>query len=284
MGFDLGSAAGDFASGALGSLASGAINFGFGQASAALNSRRAWKYYKRQKALDYAYDANQYFNLNRRYAENSALWQTTGLRAAGLNPILAATSGSFANAPTISGSTAGQVDTSSGNSPSIDINEGIRDFASAKQAKSAATLADVEAKNAKQLVNADLDIKQAQAEQIRANTDKIKADTTSAKGSTNNILGTVREAFDGLSNSTAKQLDNPDTPLVSKNTVRFGSGPTPLTDNGKQVWHSLHDKSDFDDLNRLYSYYLNGSGKNASDSDRRKKLDSYIKYFNDRKK
>lgn len=77
----------------------------------AMNSE-SWKYYQKQRELDYQYDKNQYYKLDQaynewykqleydwsqRYAENSAKWNVTGLKAAGLNPLLAASNGNFAS-------------------------------------------------------------------------------------------------------------------------------------------------------------------------------------------
>ena len=55
------------------------------------------KDYAWQKSLDYLYDSTAYYDLSRKYAENSAKWNVTGLRNAGLNPILAATDGNFSS-------------------------------------------------------------------------------------------------------------------------------------------------------------------------------------------
>lgn len=75
-------------------------------------NKESWKYYQKQKALDYCYDKNKYLPLDQyynewykqleydwsqRYAENSAKWNVTGLKAAGLNPLLAASNGNFAS-------------------------------------------------------------------------------------------------------------------------------------------------------------------------------------------
>lgn len=81
------------------------------QQGVAMN-KESWKYYQKQKALDYCYDKNKYLPLDKeynewykqleydwskRYAENSSKWQVEGLKAAGLNPLLAASNGNFAS-------------------------------------------------------------------------------------------------------------------------------------------------------------------------------------------
>ena len=90
----------------LGSIGASLINRSSAKSSTKYAAQQEWKYYKKQRELDYEYDANQYFNLDkryadfeyelaRRYAQNSAAWQVAGLRNAGLNPILAASDGNF---------------------------------------------------------------------------------------------------------------------------------------------------------------------------------------------
>lgn len=90
----------------LGSIGASLINRSSAKSATKYAAQQEWKYYQKQRELDYAYDANQYFNLDkryadfeyelaRRYAQNSAAWQVAGLRNAGLNPILAASDGNF---------------------------------------------------------------------------------------------------------------------------------------------------------------------------------------------
>lgn len=90
----------------LGSIGASLINRSSAKSATKYAAQQEWKYYQKQRELDYAYDSNQYFNLDkryadfeyelaRRYAQNSAAWQVAGLRNAGLNPILAASDGNF---------------------------------------------------------------------------------------------------------------------------------------------------------------------------------------------
>ncbi len=97
--------------------------------------------YSWQKKLDYYYDENQYYNLAKRYAENSAQWNVQGLRNAGLNPILAATDGNFASTYGSGSSSSGSAHGSASNvsaSPSAlgsgsptSFTDTLRDMASA---------------------------------------------------------------------------------------------------------------------------------------------------------
>lgn len=90
----------------LGSIGASLINRSSAKSATKYAAQQEWKYYQKQRELDYGYDSNQYFNLDkryadfeyqlaRRYAQNSAAWQVAGLRNAGLNPILAASDGNF---------------------------------------------------------------------------------------------------------------------------------------------------------------------------------------------
>lgn len=149
-------------------LSTSFANQAFGNYNRKKDAEQSFKNYTKQAVLDYHLANGPYFdlaqryneanyNLSRRYAENSAKWATTGLRKAGLNPILAASQGF--NAQT--GAQGAQMSPSSSGSPSFhqstavrapDILEGMRDI-------SATRLSDA---NAKLVEN--------QGEQIRAET------------------------------------------------------------------------------------------------------------------
>lgn len=144
------------------------VNQGFTNYNRKKNAEQSFNNYTKQAALDYKLASGPYFdlaqkyndanyNLSRRYAENSAKWAVTGLRNAGLNPILASSQGF--NAQT--GAQGAQMSPSSSGSPSFnqstavrapDVMEGLRDL-------SATRLSDA---NAKLVEN--------QGEQVRAET------------------------------------------------------------------------------------------------------------------
>lgn len=152
----------------LSNVGSAFINQGFTNYNRKKNAEQSFKNYTKQGLFDYQLANGPYFdlaqryneanyNLSRRYAENSAKWATTGLRKAGLNPILAASQGF--NAQT--GAQGAQMSPSSSGAPSFnqstavrapDVMEGLRDL-------SATRLSDA---NAKLVEN--------QGEQVRAET------------------------------------------------------------------------------------------------------------------
>lgn len=91
------------------------------QTGFAMNAE-SWKYYQKQRELDYQYDSGKYLDLDKaynnwykqleydwkqRYAQNSPKWSVEGLKNAGLNPILAA-SGGFTPSQMTSGSVTAQ--------------------------------------------------------------------------------------------------------------------------------------------------------------------------------
>ncbi len=91
------------------------------QTGFAMNAE-SWKYYQKQRELDYKYDSGKYLDLDKaynnwykqleydwkqRYAQNSPKWSVDGLKNAGLNPILAA-SGGFTPSQMTSGSVTAQ--------------------------------------------------------------------------------------------------------------------------------------------------------------------------------
>lgn len=141
--------------------------------------------YKWQKALDYYYDENQYYDLARKYSENSAKWNVTGLRNAGLNPILAATDGNFASTYG-SGSSGGSMP-SNGASQNVGfsnshgsvtpVTESIRDFASAALSQSSAKLNSVNSDVASQTAPATVKLADANVKRVQAETDQIAANT-----------------------------------------------------------------------------------------------------------
>lgn len=139
-------------------------------------SKVDYKTYKKQRFFDYNFDstlgydlARQYdqkdFDLSRRYSENSAKWATTGLRRAGLNPILAASQGFNADfghqgqGP----SGGGSMPSVGGNSfrvdPKLDLAGAAQDIGSLDVQSSTATK-----------LRADSNVAQAQADLIKAQT------------------------------------------------------------------------------------------------------------------
>ena len=112
-------AAGILAAGTAASTAYGASKNK--QTGFAMN-KESWKYYQLQKEFDYKYDSGKYLDLDKaynqwykqleydwkqRYAQNSPKWSVEGLKNAGLNPILAASSG-FTPSQMTSGSVTAQ--------------------------------------------------------------------------------------------------------------------------------------------------------------------------------
>ena len=168
--------------------------------------------YKWQKALDYYYDENQYYDLAKRYAENSAKWNVTGLRNAGLNPILAATDGNFASTYG-SGSSGGSIP-SSGVSQSVGfsnshgsvtpVSESVKDIASAVSSRASADLAVTDSQTHKAMrdplvasAHADAFNKTLQGQILDAERNKVDAETDSIKANTAKTLSDIVDLKSG---------------------------------------------------------------------------------------
>ena len=193
-------------------IGSSFVNQYFTDRNRKANAEQSFKNYTKQGLFDYQLANGPYFdlaqryneanyNLSRRYAENSAKWATTGLRKAGLNPILAASQGF--NAQT--GAQGAQMSPSSSGSPSFnqstavrapDILEGFRDMSSAR------------------LTDANAKLVQTQADNIEAQTantliDAInKAENKGLSGNIGGLAGLLNNALTELTGSTGSVLQD----------------------------------------------------------------------------
>lgn len=189
----------------LGSIGASLLNRSSAKSSTKYAAQQEWKYYQKQRELDYSYDANQYFGLDKRYAEfeyelarryaqNSAAWQVAGLRNAGLNPILAASDGNFR------GTFGNGVSRSSGNGggSAVDVEPYKVNFenigsAALQGMNSAASFA-----NTKQ----NTQTQQSQENLNNTSAEKVKADTAKT------MVETANSAKNGGYTSFASQLLN----------------------------------------------------------------------------
>lgn len=197
-----------------------------------------WEYYKKASALGqdlYAWQSAFDYDYARRYAENSAKWQTTGLRNAGLNPILAATDGNFrgtfgqhpsgidnsfssGSGSASSGSSFGSARTSGQH---IDLPEVMRDLSSAElsnvNAKTAEGMMEPTINSAKadvKLKEATAEYQRAQALNVDANTAKVISETVDLQNGGKvsgwaNLVGRVMSVLpDRTRESVARQLSD----------------------------------------------------------------------------
>lgn len=167
----------------------------------------SWKYYEKQRALDYDYDKGVYFDLDKaynewykqleydwskRYAENSAKWNVQGLKNAGLNPLLAASNGNFSSTfGNSSPVTASRSSSGSALGRSADMH-GNRDVGStlsnvgntvmkAALADSEMTRAEASANVAEQTQEANINSAKASAEKTVAEVSAVKAQEQASK-------------------------------------------------------------------------------------------------------
>lgn len=173
------------------------------------------KDYQWQKNLDYTYDSSHYYDLARRYAENSSKWQVTGLRNAGLNPILAATDGNFASTYG-QGASSGSMGHASGS-----IGSGSGFHGNSKFSDTASTYATVDsALSSAQLsrVNADIASNTAQYSEQSARY-KMLADKALAQK--------LQNESDAVAANTAKTLNDIEVSRarMHNDSFSFGFGP-----------------------------------------------------------
>lgn len=181
----------------------------------------------------YGLQNNEYFNLAKKYATNTASWAVQGLKKAGLNPVLAAIDGNLSSSmgdanPQASGHRTGGGSVPHGGAPSALA--GHTNIASSLQASSAAKLSSEQAKNAKldnevrsasapaevakatfeadiaaqnrKQVETSTAVNAAEAERVQAEAQRIKADTL------NSLLKTYSDLRShGQGNSFLGQLN-----------------------------------------------------------------------------
>lgn len=255
-------------------IGSGFVNQYFTDRNRKANAEQSFKSYTKQGLFDYQMAKGPYFdlaqryneanyNLSRRYAENSAKWATTGLRKAGLNPILATSQGF--NAQT--GAQGAQMSPSSSGSPSFnqstavhapDVMEGIRDMSSARltdaNAKLVQTQADnIEAQTANTLIDAI----------NKANNKGLGGNVGGLYGLLNNVLtqmtGTTGSAMQDviLDNISDKLVDElkPNASAFERKEVRRKTGRW-LSDIIKEE-EAKKRKADFQNQ---YNHMLYGNG------------------------
>ena len=250
------------------------VNQAFGNYNRKKNAEQSFKSYTKQGLFDYQLANGPYFdlaqryneanyNLSRRYAENSAKWATTGLRKAGLNPILAASQGF--NAQT--GAQGAQMSPSSSSSPSFnqstavhapDIMEGLRDMSSAR------------------LTDANAKLVQTQADNIEAQTantliDAInKAEHKGLSGNIGGLAGLLNNALTELTGSTGSVLQDA---VLDKVSSKYANDvkPNASASEKKEVkrkaerWLSdiikeEEDKKRKADFQNHYNHMLHGNG------------------------
>lgn len=195
------------------STATGMSNFFTSRYNRKEDAKASFKNYSKQAALDYAYANGPYYdlaqkyneanyNLSRRYAENSAKWATTGLRKAGLNPILAASQGF--NAQTgVQGVEGGKP---SGGMPSIHGSGNVTHF---DLAESMRDVAGVEvAENSAKKIGAETKYIEQQGDLIEAQTANTlisainEAKTRGLSGSIGGLIGSLNSALSDLTGKT----------------------------------------------------------------------------------
>lgn len=258
----------------LSNVGSAFINQGFTNYNRKKNAEQSFKNYTKQGLFDYQLASGPYFdlaqryneanyNLSRRYAENSAKWATTGLRKAGLNPILAASQGF--NAQT--GAQGAQMSPSSSGSPSFnqstavhapDIMEGMRDMSSARLADANAKLVQTQADNIEaQTANTLIDaINKAKNKGLSGNIGGLY-------GLLNNVLtemtGTTGSAMSDviLDNISDKMVDElkPNASAFERQEVKRKTGRW-LSDIVKEEEEKRR-KADFQNH---YNHMLHGNG------------------------
>lgn len=255
-------------------IGSGFVNQYFTDRNRKANAVQSFKSYTKQGLFDYQLANGPYFdlaqryneanyNLSRRYAENSAKWATTGLRKAGLNPILAASQGF--NAQT--GAQGAQMSPSSSGSPSFnqstsvhapDIMEGMRDMSSAR------------------LVDANAKLVQTQADNIEAQTantliDAInKAENKGLSGNIGGLAGLLNNALTELTGSTGSVMQDA---VLDKVTSKYANDvkPNASASEKKEVkrkaerWLSdiikeEEEKKRKADFQNHYNHMLHGNG------------------------
>lgn len=199
---------------------------------------------------DYLYSLqnNEYYKLAQKYATNTAKWAVQGLKAAGLNPILAAQNPNMSSnlgdaSPSGSGHSVGGSPAISSVAPNrngmqVRLNQQADALTQQQKAATAKDLADVEtvngsrpavlqglhANNAKTLAESDL--LQAQAAEIRVRTQNeaknegLNGVFGATANFTHKIHDVLTEQVDGVSNkpSSAKDSSSPPSPSVSPRT------------------------------------------------------------------
>lgn len=255
-------------------IGSGFVNQYFTDRNRKANAEQSFKSYTKQGLFDYQLANGPYFdlaqryneanyNLSRRYAENSAKWATTGLRKAGLNPILAASQGF--NAQT--GAQGSQMSPSSSGSPSFnqstavhspDIMEGFRDMSSAR------------------LTDANAKLVQTQADNIEAQTantliDAInKAENKGLSGNIGGLAGLLNNALTELTGSTGSVLQDAVLDKVSSkyaNDVKPNASPSEKKEVKRKAERWLSDiineeeeKKRKADFQNYYNHMILGNG------------------------
>lgn len=156
----------------------------------------------------YGLQNNEYFNLAKKYATNTASWAVQGLKKAGLNPILAAIDGNLSSnmgsaGPQQSGHKVGSGSVHGGSAPSVSamhtniasalasssasqlskaqtegvkVDTGVKKATAASQVAKAAFDADV-ASATRQQVETSTAVNSAQADKISAEAQQVKAQT-----------------------------------------------------------------------------------------------------------
>lgn len=239
---------------ALGALGSSAANLGFNVAQNYMTGRQnaafSWGLYKKQRKLDYEYDSNQYYNLSRRYAENSAKWQMQGLKNAGINPMLAAINGNIGTFGP--GSSSGSMPSVSGTSGNSDVAGNLSSILGSSNSKANSTTTNAlrdslvsSAKSDAQNKEAQIDVTKATARQIDAQTDNMRANTAltaqrtineernqgfdSPYGNVQNFLRTTRDFFSNRYNNDSNSKDVKKDVKSSKSNYDNPSFPRPYS-------------------------------------------------------
>lgn len=239
------------------------------------NSKYALRDYAWQRELDWQYDSKNYFNLAqryndanydlaRRYSENSASWATTGLRKAGLNPILAYSQGFNANMGNAgvqsSGHSSGLPSRSENNATfrAPDVLEGLRDMSSAR------------------LMEANAQLVQTQADNVEAQTastliDAInKAENKGLTGNVGGLFGALNNALTELTGSTGSVLQDA---VLDKVTSKYVNDVMPHASESEKkeekrkaerwlsdVIKEEEDKRREADFQNHYNHMMHGNG------------------------
>lgn len=241
---------------ALGAVGASAANLGFNVAQNYMTGRQnaafSWGLYKKQRKLDYEYDSNQYYNLSRRYAENSAKWQMQGLKNAGINPMLAAINGNIGTFGP--GSSSGSLPSVSGSAGNTDVAANLSSIMGSSNSKANATTTNAlrdslvsSAKSDAQNKEAQIDVTKATARQIDAQTDNMRANTAltaqrtineernqgfdSPYGNVQNLFRSARDFINNRYNNSSSSNDiKPKSTTNSKSTTRHNpSFPQPYS-------------------------------------------------------
>lgn len=200
-------------------------------------SRRDYKWYQNADYEQSKLLSEYEYDLSRRYAENSAKWTVTGLRNAGLNPILAATNGNLSSTYGSGVQSATPSSSSSGIKPlsthtytgatgsGVDVIDSALKWANALNAE---TDKDIKQETKDSLVSsaksdaatkaAQVDIADATADKIRADARLTDANTAKTLVDTDNASDTAGvNSFAGLAATVLKSMA-PD--FRSSNTAR----------------------------------------------------------------